>query len=96
MVLHLKRWAYNAARNRWDKVDTPVAYQELFPLDAHTFYDLRGVVVHEGHVNGGHYTAYVRSQNGNWFFCNDRASPAACDLARVLSAEAYMLFYERR
>jgi ubiquitin C-terminal hydrolase len=60
-------------------------------------YDLRGVVVHEGHsVRSGHYIAYVCGRGGKWFRCNDACTPQEVSVADVLSVQAYTLFYEKR
>jgi len=58
-------------------------------------YLLRSLIVHSGGVGGGHYTAYIRAQNGSWYFCDDCQQPRPAPEAEVLSAQAYLLFYER-
>jgi len=63
-------------------------------------YTLVAVVVHGGSLHGGHYTAYVREACdadflGGWFYCSD-SQVLRVKEKDVLSAEAYMLFYERR
>lgn len=64
--------------------------------DANPSYRLYGVVLHSGGgPHSGHYTAYVRASNGNWYDMND-------DYVRQVPAgqvrndrDAYMLFYIR-
>jgi ubiquitin carboxyl-terminal hydrolase 4/11/15 len=34
-------------------------------------YDLYAVVNHYGSLNGGHYTAYAKNNDGNWYDFND-------------------------
>jgi ubiquitin C-terminal hydrolase len=58
-------------------------------------YILRSLVVHSGEVGGGHYTAYIRAQDDSWYFCDDWQPPRPAHETEVLSAQAYLLFYER-
>ena len=95
-VLHLKRWAFDAARCRHNKVHTPVSFETLLTLDVGASYDLRSVVVHHGEAGSGHYTAFVRAQSNFWYHTDDDEPPEQCSTDQVLAAEAYMLFYERR
>ncbi|KAL1569680.1 ubiquitinyl hydrolase 1 [Salvia divinorum] len=55
------------------------------------------MVVHLGVMNGtysGHYVSYVKNSKGHWFRIDD-SRVSRVDLATVLSAEAYILFYAR-
>ncbi|KAF6249543.1 hypothetical protein COO60DRAFT_1686733, partial [Scenedesmus sp. NREL 46B-D3] len=42
----------------------------------------------------GHYVCFVRTADGRWYICDD-ARVAATSPSRVLSQNAYMLFYQR-
>ena len=56
-------------------------------------YHLYGVICHSGYnCNSGHYFAYVCGPNKVWYIMND-SQVSQCQLGRVMSAEAYMLFY---
>ncbi|KAK9368297.1 hypothetical protein V1509DRAFT_623670 [Lipomyces kononenkoae] len=57
-------------------------------------YNLYGVVNHYGSVRGGHYTAYVHKNNKGWLIFDD-SRVAMCPIERVVSKDAYVLFYER-
>ncbi|GMR36679.1 hypothetical protein PMAYCL1PPCAC_06874 [Pristionchus mayeri] len=54
-------------------------------------YTLFAVVQHEGSLDSGHYTAFVRSYN-SWYLCDDERIKAV-PIEKVLAAEAYILFY---
>ncbi|GMS84426.1 hypothetical protein PENTCL1PPCAC_6601 [Pristionchus entomophagus] len=54
-------------------------------------YTLFAVVQHEGSLDSGHYTAFVRSYN-TWYLCDDERIRAV-PIEKVLAAEAYILFY---
>ena len=61
-----------------------------------TRYRLQGVIVHTGKPGAAHYTAYVRDRNNIWFYCDDARAPRPMhDVAYVMEAQPYMLFYER-
>lgn len=65
----------------------------LFQAKGPTNYNLYGVVEHEGRMTSGHYTACVRGAGG-WFHVSDRTVVPAVQ-RRVLSSQAYLLFYCR-
>ena len=60
-----------------------------------TIYDLYGVVNHFGNLNGGHYTAFGKNPDGNWYNFND-SSVSGTNIKEITSPAAYMLFYRRR
>ncbi|KAF8360632.1 hypothetical protein PRIPAC_87555, partial [Pristionchus pacificus] len=55
-------------------------------------YTLFAVVQHEGSLDSGHYTAFVRSNN-TWYLCDDERIRTV-PVEKVLAAEAYILFYQ--
>lgn len=60
-------------------------------------YDLWGVVNHYGGLNGGHYTAFaLNKEDSRWYdFSDDRVSAVDSD-TDLVTAAAYVLFYQRR
>ena len=95
LVLHLKRWDFIRALRRVEKIETPVSFETLFPLDETTTYELCSVIVHHGGAGRGHYTAFVRAADLRWYHCDDSTPPRACSVREVLNANAYMLFYQQ-
>ncbi|TMW57123.1 hypothetical protein Poli38472_003048 [Pythium oligandrum] len=64
--------------------------------DASLVYDLYAVVNHVGALGGGHYFAYVLSEDdGKWKCFNDHQCKDI-DAKEVVSSTAYILFYRRR
>lgn len=58
-------------------------------------YDLTAVLVHHGHsTHSGHYIAYIKAPNGQWHEMND-SQVSVVSSAKVLQAQAYLLFYTR-
>lgn len=75
--------------------------------DSHFLYRLKGVVVHTGSADSGHYYSFIQDQDKKWFeFNDDRVTPfdpsrlpeesyGGKDEEDVKIKNAYMLFYER-
>ena len=96
LVLHLKRWE----ERHWPKFhtikhQTDISFDFLLPLPERAVpYELLAVVVHHGQVRNGHYTAFIKSTDQNWYHCDDRAPPQRVSPAKALAAQAYLMFYE--
>lgn len=60
-----------------------------------TVYDLYSIVNHFGNLNGGHYTAFAKNPDGNWYDFND-SQVSGANLNNLCSSAAYLLFYRRR
>lgn len=58
-------------------------------------YSLVGVVCHHGSSpRQGHYTAFVKEEEGGWLHCDDQRV-RECSAAEVSACEAYILVYTR-
>ena len=62
-------------------------------MNKETRYKLYGVVNHMGSLGGGHYTAYARS--GDQWYLFDDSRVEAVEAQKIVSSDAYLLFYER-
>ncbi|XP_046754069.1 ubiquitin carboxyl-terminal hydrolase 22 isoform X1 [Diprion similis] len=58
-------------------------------------YSLFAVINHEGSLETGHYTAFIRQQRDQWFKCDDHLITRA-KLKDVLTSEGYLLFYHKQ
>lgn len=59
-------------------------------------YDLYAVSQHSGSLSGGHYTAICQNAlDLQWYNFND-SSVRATSVDRIVTPEAYVLFYRRR
>ena len=63
--------------------------------DVPPVYDLYAVSNHFGGMGGGHYNAYCKMPDGNWW-CFDDSHVHAVDKDKICSSSAYVLFYRRR
>jgi len=88
LIIHLKRWeVLSVVPFEKKKNHTAVAYETLLNVgSSHPVYHLRGVVVHVGEADSGHYTAFVRTHLNYWYFCDDSQSPQLVSVTRVLEA----------
>ena len=105
LALTLLRFTWSERLRRPVKLHTKVNFNAGFPpIQGAGQYDLRAVVQHRGEhltsssTNSGHYTAYVRASDAEWYHCDDAKPPRRCEngIVDVLQAQAYMLFYEQR
>lgn len=60
--------------------------------DPSILYELIGIISHTGSVNEGHYVAFCKIENGEWFKFNDSMVTKILE-KDVLKEQAYLLFY---
>lgn len=56
-------------------------------------YDLYGICNHTGNVMGGHYTAFVKTKENEWYHCNDAIIEKVENPLHIITPMAYSLFY---
>ena len=99
LAMHLKRFKrhnYSMQKNG-SLVHFPLEGLEMKQVDGQVFvYDLYAISNHYGSMGGGHYTAYCRNINGNWYDFNDSSVSEVRNPNSVITAAAYVLFYKRR
>lgn len=106
LIIHLKRFSYAANSHRRDKisklVDFPLEGLDLREFVSHyseddkPIYDCYAVSNHFGGLGGGHYTAYILSDDGTWCYYDDASVRTNEDPKKVVSTAAYVLYYRRR
>jgi len=66
------------------------------PQKERPMYDLFAVANHEGTLNQGHYYAYTWNHaSRNWYYYNDQEIKLVKNLQKIISPEAYILFYTK-
>eukprot|EP00871_Galdieria_phlegrea_P003644 jgi/Galph1/4280/GphlegSOOS_G2901.1 len=104
VIIHMKR--FRQVGFGFEKVSGRIAFPlewDLSPLSASKSanascneYYLTGIVVHQGSLEWGHYTAYIRGacspQDHHWYYCSDDHIELV-DEEQVSQSEAYLLFY---
>ena len=98
LIVILKRFNNNSRRKN-TMVDIPLANLNLSKYvvgyqDKNVTYDLYGVCNHMGTHMGGHYTAYIKVKDGNWYDFNDRS--VSKFNGNVISKNSYCLFYRKK
>ena len=97
-ILIIKFVRFNALLRKNNKfIDFPLKnlnlcnyykYGSIVPV-----YDCYGVINHSGSLNGGHYTAFCKTEGKKWHLYNDtRVSKVTKD--KVVSSQSYVLFYK--
>lgn len=100
LVITLKRFSPDGTQKLQSLVDFPLENLDLSKYvvgyqSASYVYDLFGVCNHMGGVMGGHYTAFVKKESGQWIHYNDHmVNPM--DARAVVSPTAYCLFYRKK
>lgn len=100
LVVSLKRFT-NLGRKNNVYVDAPLTdlclSKYVVGYDKLSYnYDLYGVCNHSGSPLGGHYTANIRNANGKWYNINDTFVQEIKDTSKVISNQAYCLFYRKK
>jgi hypothetical protein len=102
LIIHLKRFQYTSAFR--DKLTEMVDFPDQ--LDMSNFvtvnedtggvnYELYAVSNHMGNLGSGHYTCFAKhATSGKWYTFNDNICTET-DLKRIVSNDAYILFYRR-
>lgn len=104
LVLHLKRFQ---GTQSYKKITSLVAFPsaglDMGPyvsssargIQPHAKYNLYAVSNHTGTPIAGHYTALCKHPTtGDWNFFNDSSVSRITSSAKLISNEAYILFYE--
>jgi hypothetical protein len=93
LVLHIKRWRLGACGRRWVKDQRGIFFESTLDCQG-AQYKLTAVVCHIGNATGGHYVAYVRLLDNEWYKCNDEELDA-CAWENVVKDQGYVFFFER-
>jgi ubiquitin carboxyl-terminal hydrolase 8 len=100
LVIMLKRFSPDGVRKLQNLIDFPLENLDLSRFakgygSQKNVYDLFGVCNHMGGVLGGHYTAFVKSQD-KWFHYNDSTIEPVLNPQSIVSPSAYCLFYRKK
>lgn len=100
LVICLKRFSFDGL----SKTNTNVQYSHELDLRKYVrgyraseyIYDLKGVCNHFGGIHNGHYTAFVKSKDNKWFYCDDEQVQFVEDTSHIITHAAYCLFYVKK
>lgn len=80
LLIQLKRFEYNIKHNQMDKVYSSFTFEQQLNMlnyidssiyKGNTNYICRGVIVHSGSSENGHYYTFIKDKNEEWFKFND-------------------------
>jgi ubiquitin C-terminal hydrolase len=99
LIITLKRFSNNNDKNN-KKISFPLTKLDMskyvIGYDKNSYkYDLFGICNHSGGVHGGHYTAYVKNANNNWYHFND-TNVSKIKITDLQTSSAYCFFYRKR
>lgn len=97
LVIDLKRFSVSGKKNQ-KLVSFPIEHLDLtnyvigYKKNSYK-YELYGVANHSGGTSGGHYFAYIKTANNQWYSFNDTSVSKIDNLNQIVSPKAYCLFY---
>ncbi len=99
LIITLKRFSNSNEKNN-KKISFPLKNLDMSEFvvgyDKEKYkYDLFGICNHMGGVNGGHYTAFVKNANNNWYHFND-TNVSKINKGNIQSESAYCFFYRKQ
>lgn len=59
-------------------------------------YELYGICNHSGSIKGGHYTAFVKTNQNNWYHFDDTNVHKITKLEQLQTPKAYCFFYRKK
>lgn len=89
LIFHFERFS---SGNKYEKNNTFVDFPEHY-FYKNSRYVLYAIIDHQGTINYGHYTCYVR--NGNcWYHFNDTQC-CVVNPSKIFTVGAYIIFYQK-
>ena len=116
LILVLKRFSYDASTGMRIKLNDRFVYGEKLDLSAFLHeklsdltqnftFSLKGITLHSGNTDHGHYFSYIKTESGQWFEFNDATVEPIKKEAVFYKAfggkndcnspSAYLLIYEK-
>lgn len=101
VAITLKRFSADGDSKLTNLIDFPLDTLDLSKYvsgynPSSFVYELYAVCNHMGGVQGGHYTAFAKRPNGDWFHYNDTHVERISDPQSVITPMAYCLFYRKK
>ena len=97
LCIHLKRFTNNLRKIRQNiEFDTKLKLNEYFINKKYSkdlTYELYGLVMHTGSLNGGHYYVIIKNPNNKWYNYND-TNVNEVNITNINLSYVYCLFYK--
>mgnify|MGYP003335589200 FL=1 len=99
LIITLKRFSKQLKKNNV-VVDYDLNTLDMTPYmydsSVETTYELYGICNHSGGVLGGHYTAYIKTEKGEWYHFNDSHVSKVVQMNELKSSRSYCFFYKKK
>lgn len=98
LIITLKRFSSHVKKNNV-YVDFDLNTLDMSPFMVHntsSLYTLYGICNHSGGILGGHYTSFVKKENGQWFHFNDTHVSKVVREKDLKSPKSYCFFYKKK
>jgi ubiquitin carboxyl-terminal hydrolase 2/21 len=95
LIIHLKRYSFIT---RASKLNVPVIIPSDLYInqDSGYKYALRGFILQSGSMNGGHYVAYIKTEQ-NWYCMNDSSVSSVSEVrALEIAQRSYVLLFAKK
>lgn len=101
LIITLKRFSFDGRKKIQGQVDCPLRNLDLSKYVSgykakQYVYDLYAVCNHSGGTQGGHYTAYVKTNSNVWVHFNDTQVTPNIPENKIITPKAYCLFYRKQ
>ena len=107
LVISLSRFYVNKENGNYQLmknvhlVDFPIDHLDLSSFvhgnnSTNNQYELYGICNHIGDITGGHYSAFIKTSQNQWFHCNDHLIEHVEKPECIITPMAYCLFYRRK
>lgn len=99
LIIDIKRYNFTGKKLQ-NYIDVPLEnvsfsrYINGYNRDSYV-YDLYGICNHSGGTLGGHYTSYVKVENGKWYEFND-TTVREINEDKLISNKSYCFFYRKK
>lgn len=101
LCICLKRFSFCGTKKNNTHIEYPITGLDLskYSIGYNTqsyIYDLYAVCNHVGCMSFGHYYVFIKNSENKWILFNDNEVSIIDDLEKIISPNAYCLFYRRR
>jgi len=99
LIIVFNRFAFDGSKKNQKLINVPITNIDLseFVLEYNneSIYDLYATCEHSGNIQGGHYTAHIKKDNGHWYNVNDNVLQKI-NPDKIITQKTYILFLEKK
>jgi len=93
LILHFKRFKF--VNNKYIKDKRKIYVNNIITINSYN-YELRGIIIHSGSINGGHYIFIGKNLNNKWYIYDDLKCIKLNDnQVNYYLSNGYIYYYEK-